>query len=79
MLYSLETSNQNLAYFHCPKPSCPFCLKDGRRFIRYPGFKVISDIPSLQFESNNRHCEYHSIQNFLQTQNVTIVYLPPQQ
>ena len=79
MNYLIETSNEHLAYFHGPKASCPFCVKDGRRFVREPGFKIVSDIPSLQFEGDRRCCEYHSIKTFIQSQNINIVELPPQQ
>ena len=67
MVLSKVYSLQNPLYFHHgPKSSCSFCRKEGRKYVREPSY-YIGPNQSFEFEGNSKHCEYHSVLNFLRT------------
>ena len=69
MVLSTVYSLHNPLYFHhAPKSPCPFCTKEGRKYVREPPY-YIGPNQSFEVECNGKHCEYHSVLNFLRTRS----------
>lgn len=64
MLVKVYSLNAAVYFHHCPKSSCPFCRKEGRKYVKEPTY-YIAPHQAFEFEHDRKQCDYHEVVNFL--------------